>query len=166
MHLSLAKRFPVFILASSVCWSLQCLISALIQEGKGGHLFRLTCSVMLWGGRITANKYHWHVWGVLAVSRCTGFAPAHGTFTFPVHSSQALGCCAGELSEAGRGLCALPRSKGSGSGRSSSCDQVLGEHSLPRWGVHLITSPVPAARFPGWQRVCLSQVCCVSLLGS
>ena len=23
---------------------------------------------MLWGGRNTANKYHWHVWGVLAVS--------------------------------------------------------------------------------------------------
>ena len=121
---------------------------------------------MLWGGRITANKYHWHVWGVLAVSRCTGFAPAHVTFTFPVYSSQALGCCVRELSEAGHGLCALPRSKGSGSGPSSSCDQVLGEHSLPRWGVHLITSRVPAARFPGWQRVCLSQVCCVSLLGS
>ena len=31
--------------------------------------FRLTCSVVLWGGRNTANKYHWHVWGVLAVSR-------------------------------------------------------------------------------------------------
>ena len=30
---------------------------------------RLTCSIMLWGGRNTANKYHWHVWEVLAVSR-------------------------------------------------------------------------------------------------
>ena len=37
----------LFILASSVCKSLQCLISALTQEGKGGHLFRLTCSVVL-----------------------------------------------------------------------------------------------------------------------
>ena len=35
--------------------------------GEGGHLFRLTCSVVLWGGRNTANKYHWCVWGVLAV---------------------------------------------------------------------------------------------------
>ena len=35
---------------------------------EGGHLFRLTCSVVLWGGRNTANKYHWHVWGVLRVS--------------------------------------------------------------------------------------------------
>ena len=44
------------VLASSVWWSLQCLISALTQEGGGGHFFRLTCSVVLWGGRDTANK--------------------------------------------------------------------------------------------------------------
>ena len=69
MHLSLPKWFPLFILASSVCWSLRCLISALTQGGDGGHFFRLTCSVVLWGGRNTANKYHWRVWGVLAVSR-------------------------------------------------------------------------------------------------
>ena len=56
-------------MASSVCRSLQCLISALTQGGEGGLLFRLTCSVVLWGGRNTANKYHWRVWGVLAVSR-------------------------------------------------------------------------------------------------
>ena len=41
---------------ASVCWSLQCLISALTQGGGGGHFFRLTCSVVLWGGRDTANK--------------------------------------------------------------------------------------------------------------
>ena len=57
----------MFILASSVCKSLQCLISSLTQGGKGDHFFRLTCSVVLWGGRDTANKYHWHVWGVIAV---------------------------------------------------------------------------------------------------
>ena len=49
MHLSLPKRFPLFILASSVCKSLQCLISALTQGGKGGHLFRFTCSIVLGG---------------------------------------------------------------------------------------------------------------------
>ena len=58
----------LLILASSVCKSLQCLISTLTQGGEGGPLFRLTCSVVLWGGRNTANKYHWRVWGVLAVS--------------------------------------------------------------------------------------------------
>ena len=57
----------MFILASSVCKSLQCLISTLTQGGGGGHLFRLTYSVVLWGGRNTANKYHWHAWAVLSV---------------------------------------------------------------------------------------------------
>ena len=55
------------ILALSVCKSLQCLISTLTQGDKGGHLFRLTCLVVLWGRRDPANKYYWHVWGVLAV---------------------------------------------------------------------------------------------------
>ena len=66
MHLSLPKHFPLFILASSVCKSLHSLISALTQGGGGGHLFRLTCSAVLWGGRNTANITG--VWGVLAVS--------------------------------------------------------------------------------------------------
>ena len=56
-----------FVLASSVCKPLQCVISPLTQGAGGGHLFMLTCSVVLWGGRDTANKYHWHVWGVLTV---------------------------------------------------------------------------------------------------
>ena len=57
----------LFILASSVCKSLQCLNSILTQGCKGGHSLRLTCSVVLWGGRHTANKYRRRVWGVLAV---------------------------------------------------------------------------------------------------
>ena len=57
----------LFILASSVCKFLQCLNSILTQGCKGGHLFRLTCSVVLWGRRDTANKHCWHVWGVLGV---------------------------------------------------------------------------------------------------
>ena len=86
MHLSFPKRFPLFILASSVCKSLQCLISALTQRVESGHLFRLTCSAVLWGGRKTTNKYHWRVWGVLAVfqphwvcprSRCVCFHGLH-----------------------------------------------------------------------------------------
>ena len=44
------------VLASSVWWSLQCLISALTQGGGGGHFFRLTCSVVLWGERDAANR--------------------------------------------------------------------------------------------------------------
>ena len=53
---SVTSKAVPSVLASSVCWSLQCLISALTQGGGGGHFFRLTCSVVLWGGRNTANK--------------------------------------------------------------------------------------------------------------
>ena len=52
---SLTSKVVPSVLAS-VCWSLQCLISALVQGGGGGHFFRLTCSVVLLGGRNTANK--------------------------------------------------------------------------------------------------------------
>ena len=71
--------------------------------GKGDPLFRPTCSVVLWGWRNIANKYHWHVWGVLTVS-----VPL---CAFPVYTTQVSGCSAGELTKAGPGLCALPRSK-------------------------------------------------------
>ena len=98
-------------LASAVCKCLQCLISALKQGGKGGHLFRLTCSVVLWGGRNTTNKYHWHVWECSQCMDHTGFAPTHDVCAFPVYMAQAPGCSAGELSKAGPGFHALPGSK-------------------------------------------------------
>ena len=56
-----------FVYLASLCRSLQGLISTLTHAGEGGLLFRFPCSVVLWGGRGTANKYHWPVWGVLAV---------------------------------------------------------------------------------------------------
>ena len=37
---------------------------------------------------------------------------------------------------------------------SSSGDQVLAEHALPRWAVHPITSPIPPPRFPGCKQKC------------
>ena len=111
MHLSLPKQFPLFILASSVCWSLQCLISALTQGGGGGHFFRLTCSVVLWGGRNTANKYHWHVWGVLAVFWPHWVCPCSWRVCFPSLHCSGSRLLFGELSVAGPGLHALPRSK-------------------------------------------------------
>ena len=135
MHLSLPKQFPLFILASSVCWSLQCLISTLTQGGGGGHLFRLTCSVVLWGGRGTANKCPWCVWGVLAVSLPHWVCPRSRRVCFPgLHCSgsrllcreQALGymhfaslSCSGSGSRVlhkgtdsvGPAFCALPRSE-------------------------------------------------------
>ena len=99
-----------FILASSVCKSLQCLISALTQEGKSGHLFRLTCSVVLWGGRDTANKYHWHVWGVLVVYGPHWFAPVRSVCFPGLHCLGSRVLCRSSI-QSGPCISALPRSK-------------------------------------------------------
>ena len=98
-------------LASSVCWSLQCLISALTQgHGGGQFLGSLVQSFCGEGGTLQTNitgmcgecsQYLGH----------TGFAPAHGVCAFLVYTAQAPGCSAGELSKAGPGFHALPRSK-------------------------------------------------------
>ena len=116
----------------------------------------------------------------------TGFAPAHGICAFPVYTAQAPGCSAGKLSKAGPGLRALPRSmllrfrksllhKGADSVGPAFCALPRSEqfrqpgacrvHS-PSLAVHLITSPVPATRFPGCAAGAPSQVCRVPPLGS
>ena len=122
-----------------VCKSLQCLISTLTQGGEGGCLFRLTCSVVLWGGRNTANKYHWCVWGVLAVYGPHWVCPhSRHVCLLSLHFSSSRLLCRGnclnwalgymhfsDLSHSGSGsqvlhkgadmvglaFCALPRSK-------------------------------------------------------
>ena len=164
LHLWLPKWFPLFILASSLCWSLHCLISTLTQGGENGHLFRLTCSVVLWGERNTASKCHWRVWGVLTVSGPHWVCPRSQYLHF---SGPKLLCQ--ELSEAGPGLRALPRSKPlrfrfSGTPqrrrlgwvcvlcpaqvRAAQVTRRLASAHSPGT-VHLITSLVPAAGFPG-----------------
>ena len=188
MHLSFPKLFPLFILASSVCKSLQCLISTLTQGGKGGHLFRLTCSVVLWGGRDTANNHHWHVWGVLAVyaphctcpsSRCRvlheftllslqgalqGYCPkwALRFVNFP-----GLSCSGSWVLHKGTDLFGEHFVPFPGS--SSSGDQVLGKCTVPCGLCVLITSPVLASWCPRCATGAPSQVCHVggvSPLGS
>ena len=117
MHLSLPKQFPLFILASYVYKSLQCLISAMTQGGKGGHLFRLTCSVVLWGGRNTANKYHWHVWGVLAVSQPYWVCPHSWHVCFPsLHCSGSRFLCRKNCPKWPLDFMHFPRLSCSGSG--------------------------------------------------
>ena len=102
----------MFILASSVCKSIQCLVFSLTQRGKSGHLFRLTCSVVLWGGRDTANKYHWHVWGVITVYRphCICPSPTEAC-AFLVYTALVPGCSPSILSKEDPVFHALPRSK-------------------------------------------------------
>ena len=109
MHLSLPKWFPLFILASSVCWPLQCLISTLTQGGEGGHLFRLTCSVVLWGGRNSANMSPACVGRARSVSAALGL-PRSRRVCFPGLHCAGSRLLSQELSEAGPGLHALPRS--------------------------------------------------------
>ena len=136
--------------------------------GEGGHLFRLTYSVVLWGRRSTANKYPWRV---LTVSWPHWVCPRSRCVCFPsLRGSDSRLLCV-QLSEAGPGLRALPRSKPfrfrfSGtpqrhrvlglrlvpfSGPSSSGDQVLGDCTLlagwcilsPPWSqpLHFLGAP-------------------------
>ena len=159
--------FPLFMLASSVSKSLQCLISTLTQGGEGGLLFRLTCSVMLWRGRNTANKYHWRVWGVLAVSQPPWVYSHSWSVCYPILHYYRLQVA---LQGAVPGLCVLPRSKllrfqfsGTPQRRTLSWVCVLQPSevravqttrylvsTLSLGGVLcLITYPIPAAPFPG-----------------
>ena len=63
-----------------------------------GHLCRLTSSVVLWGGRSTANKYHWCLWGVLAVSRPHWVCPHSWHVCFPsLHCSGSRLLCRGAV---------------------------------------------------------------------
>ena len=73
--------------------------------------FMLSCSVMLWGGRNTANKYHWRVWGVLAVSRPHWVCPHSRCVCFHGLHFSGSRLLYWELSEVGPRLHALPRSK-------------------------------------------------------
>ena len=122
MHQSLAKRFPLFILASSVCWSLHCLISAL-TKGVGvkvvtslGSLVQSCCGD---GGTLQTN-----ITGMCGeCSQCfsrTGFAPAHGVCAFPVYTVQTPGYSARNCLRWALGCMHFP-----GLSRSGSGSQVL-----------------------------------------
>ena len=181
---SKAIPFSLFILASSVCKSLQYLTSALTQWAKVviylGSPVQLCCGE---GGTLQTN-----ITGVCGeCSECmdhTGFAPAHGACAFLVYTAQAPGCSEGKLSKAGPGLRVLPRSKllrfrFSGTPQRYRlgwacvlCPSQFRGAQVTRclvsalFQVCLITSPGPAPRFPGCAVGAPSQVCCVSPLGS
>ena len=170
----------LFILASSVCKSLWCLISTLTQWGEGGHLLgsrvQLCC-----GERETLQT---NITGMCGECwQClghTGFAPTHSMCAFPVYIAQAPGCSAGELSKASPGLRTLPRSKlfrfsGTPQGHrlswacvlcpsqvwAAQVTRCLASAHTPGGAVHLITSLVLAALFPSvqWERCLRCAVC-------
>ena len=106
----------MFILASSVCKSLQYLTSTLTQGGKGGYLFRLTCTIVLRGGRNTAYRYHWRVWGVLTVSGSHWVCCHSRRVCFPGPHCLGFRLFCWELSEAALGCVHFPGLCRSGSG--------------------------------------------------
>ena len=162
MHLSLPKRFPLFILAS-VCWSLLCLISALPQEVRGGHFFfRLAWSAVLWRGRNTGSNCHWRV-----LTR--GLPPLTARVLSRLHCSDS-GLLCRELSDASPCLHALLRSgplrfRVSGTpqrrrlgwacvlrpaqARAAQVTRCLAGEFARSWRLRLTRSPIPAARFSG-----------------
>ena len=177
----------LFILASSVCRSPQCLISALTQGGEGGHTYlgsfvQLCCGE---GGTLQIN-----ITGVCwECSQCMdhiGFAPAHGAYAFLVYTAQAPGCSARELSKVGPGFRALSRSKllrfrFSGTIQrhrlswvcilcSSQVQQLRQPGAFqghcPRWAGHVNLLPGPSCLVSRCAMRAPSQVCCVSPLGS
>ena len=101
-------RFCLKSLACFVCWSLQCLISTLTQEGLWWSLFlgllvQLCCGE---GGTLQTN-----ITGVLTVIQPHWVCPRSRRVCFPsLHCSGSRLLC-WELSDAGHGLHALPRSK-------------------------------------------------------
>ena len=138
-----------------------------------GSLFQSCCGE---GGTLQTD-----ITGVCGeCSQClsyTGFAPS--MCAFPVYTAQAPGCSAGELSKAGPGFHALPRSKPlrfrflvtpqrhslrqalvlcPSQVRAAQVTRCLVSALSPSV-VHLIASPVPAFRFP---RTPVSGVPCVS----
>ena len=117
---------------------------------------------------------------------CTGFAPAHSVYTFMVYTSQALGSSARNCLRWALGCMHFPGLSHSGSGsrvlhkgavgwacvlcpsqvRAAQVTRCLVSTVTLSWRVHLITSPIPAARFSGCRTGATSQVYHVSLLGS
>ena len=176
----MSKRFPLFILASSVCWSLQCLISTLMQGAWWWSLFFLGCLVQsCFGERGTLQT---NITGMcLQWFSHTGFVPTHGVCAYPVYTAQTLGCSSGNCLMWALGCMHFPGLSPSGSwilykgadlvglafctipGPSSSGDQVLGMRSGPQ--LKALTYPVPgSSRSVFW--VCngcaFSGVLCVS----
>ena len=125
---------------SSVCWSLQCLVSALTQRGWWRTLFfflRLTCSVAQRGGTEGCCKQHWRA---LAVPQPHWFYhPVHGACSLPAHAAQALGCSAGNHPWPALGCLYFPGPSCSGSGT-----RVVLRGADSRLGLRFVPFPDPS----------------------
>ena len=150
----------MFILTSSVFKTLQGLTSALTQGGEGHHLFRFTCSVVFWDGRDTANKYFWHVWGVLPVGGPHWVC--HGPRQHIIPGSTLLrfqGALQEHCPRWALHFVPFP-------GPNCLGNWVLGKYRVPGGSCILCTYLVSATQFPTCAVRAQFQACCVSPLGS
>ena len=115
-------------------------------------MFRFTCSVALQGGRSTAGKYRWRVWGALAVFRPHWVCPCSQVCAFPVYTGQAPGCSIGSGPCVACGsFSGIPQKRRLGLAcvlclthlSSSATRSLTGALSLG--AVHLLPSAVPAS---------------------
>ena len=129
-----ASKAVPSVIASSVCWSLQCLVSTLTQRGWWRTLFFFLGSLVQSrcgeGGTLQTNNT-----GIC--SQClshTVSAPAHGVCSLPAHTAQALGCSAGNHPWPALGCLHLPGPSPSGSGTRvvlRGADSQLGLRFVP-----------------------------------
>ena len=101
----------LFILASSVCKSLWCLIIALTQGGKDGHLLASLVQLFCGEGGTLQTNITGMCGEYLQCMNHTRFAPAHtGVCFLGLHCSGSRVLCRA-LSKADPVFCVLPRSK-------------------------------------------------------
>ena len=120
-------------------------------------MFRFTSSVLLRGGRGTADRDHWPVWGALTVFRPHWVCPRSWVCALPVYTAQATCCsiwsgpcvaCGSSFRVfhksadlVGPAFCAFPGPS------SSGCQELDGRltGALSLSAVHLLPSTVPAS---------------------
>ena len=137
-------------------------------------MFRFACSVVLRGGRGTAEKCHWHVWGAFAMfqphwvcpySRCVYFPCLHCSGSRLLYIKRALHCVRFQFS-------GTPQKRGLGwpcvlclPGPSSSGCQELDRRTLPGCGApHHPAVPASVSMRAG--RVRVPCVCSGELVSS
>ena len=109
-----------------------------VRRGEGGHLFRLTCSDVLWEGGILQQKLLARVGSAHNGWTTLGLPQPETVCTSRVHTTQAPGCSARALSQVGPAFCALSM---------SPLLRFLGapQGHRPRWAVCFVPFPSPSS---------------------